>query len=94
MIAAIPAEGRRAKRGAGAEMIKDVSAWTAWEEAGPLREAPDFQRNLRLVQAMYDLARSLGAFPPADAFAGLETDIRMARILNVRGSAGTHCPGA
>ena len=74
-------------------MIRDAVAWRAWEEAGPLREPPDFQRNLRLLQAMYELARSLGAFPPADPLAGLETDIRMARILNVRGSAGTHCPG-
>ena len=75
-------------------MIKDVSAWRAWEEAGPLREAPDFQRNLRLVQGMYDLARLLGAFSPADLLAGLETDIRMARILNVRGAAGTNSPRA
>lgn len=75
-------------------MIKDVAAWTAWEEAGPLREAPDFQRNLRLLQSMYDLARSLGAFPPAEPLAGLETDIRMARVLNVRGAAATHRPGS
>ncbi len=75
-------------------MIKDVNFWTAWEAAGPLHEPPDFQRNLRLMQAMYDLARLLGAFPPADPLAGLETHIRVARILNVRGSAGTHCPGA
>lgn len=75
-------------------MIKDAAAWTAWEEAGPLREPPDFQRNLRLLQAMYDLARSLGAFPPAEPLAGLDTDIRMARILNVRGSAATDRPGS
>lgn len=74
-------------------MIKDVSLWRAWEAAGPLREPPDFSRNLRLLEAMYDLARTLGAFPPADPLAGLETDIRMARILNVRGSAGTHRSG-
>lgn len=75
-------------------MIKDVAVWTAWEEAGPLREPPNFQRNLRLVQAMYDLARSLVAFPPAEPLAGLETDIRMARILDVRGTAGTNRPRA
>jgi hypothetical protein len=75
-------------------MIKDAAAWAAWEEAGPLREPADFQRNLRLVQAMYDLARTLGVFPPEDPLAGLETDIRVARILNVRGSAGAHRPGA
>ena len=63
-------------------MIRDVKLWTAWEAAGPLSEPLDFSRNLRLVQSMYDLARTLGAFPPADRLAGLETDIRMAKILN------------
>lgn len=76
-------------------MIKDIGKWTTWEESGPLREAPDFQRNLRLVQGMYELARLLGAFPPAEPLAGLETDIRVARILNhVRGAAGTDRHGA
>ena len=75
-------------------MIKDVDLWSAWEAEGPVREPPDFRRNLRLVEALYDLARSLGAFPPAEPLAGLETDIRMARILNVPGAAGTHRPRA
>ncbi len=62
-------------------MIKDASAW---EAAGPLREPPDLQRNLRLQQGMYELARLLGAFPPADLLEGLDTDIRVARIVNGR----------
>jgi hypothetical protein len=71
-------------------MIKDAAYWTAWEEAGPLRERLDFARNLQLVEAMYDLARELGAFPPADPLEGIETDIRVARILNnVPDAAGT-----
>lgn len=74
-------------------MLRDAAAWHEWERAGPLREPPDLLRNLRQVQAMYDLARTLGAFPPADPLAGLESDIRMARALNVRGAAGTNRPG-
>ena len=73
-------------------MIKDGSAWRAWEAQGPLREPPDFLRNLRLQQGMYDLARLLGAFPPSDPLEGLDTDIRMTRILNVRGAAGQTRP--
>jgi hypothetical protein len=75
-------------------MIKDVTLWQEWEEAVPLREPPDFQRNLRLLESMYELARSLGAFPPADPLAGLDTKIRVARILNVRGSAPEVSPRA
>ena len=74
-------------------MIKDASFWRAWEAKGPLREPADFQQNLRLVESLYDLGRSLGVFPPANPLAGLETDFRLARILNVRGSAGRDRPG-
>ncbi len=80
---------------AGDFMIKDAALWTAWEEEGPLRQPLEFSRNLQLIEGMYDLARALGAFPPADPLEGLETDIRSARILNnVPDAAGTHRPGA
>lgn len=75
-------------------MIRDRNLWTAWETAGPLREPPDFQRNLALFEGMYRLARAVGAFPPADPLAGLDTDIRVARILNVRDTAGADRAGA
>ena len=75
-------------------MIKDAAFWSDWEANGPLREPADFHRNLRLLQAMYELARTLGAFPPANPLEGLDTDIRVARILNVRGVAAKDRPGA
>ena len=74
------------------EMIKDVRVWTAWETQGPLREPLDFHSNLKLLESMYELARLLGALPPEDPLAGLETDIRVARILNVSGAAGQTGP--
>jgi len=58
-----------------------------WEEAGPLSSPADYQQNLRLADAMYELARSLGVFPPADPWEGVENDIRVARILHVRGNS-------
>ncbi len=75
-------------------VIKDIKLWSAWEAEGPLREPPDFQRNLSLLEGMYKLARSLRVFPPAEPLAGLETDIRIARVINVRGAAGTDRAGA
>jgi len=65
-------------------MIRDVKFWRQWEEKGPLREPADFARNLRLYDAMYELARTLGAFPPADPLEGIENKIRVAKILNSR----------
>ena len=78
----------------GMRVIKDVKLWSAWEAEGPLREPADFQRNLRLLEGMFELARSLGVFPQADPLAGLDTDIHMARVINVRGAAGADRTGA
>lgn len=47
------------------------------------REAPDYLRNLRLFEALYEEARMLGVLPPRDRLEGLEKDIRLARALNV-----------
>jgi len=63
-------------------MIKDVAFWEAWELEYLRNEAVDFARNLRLLDAMYEHARLLGAFPPANPLEGIEVKIRMAQILN------------
>ncbi len=69
-------------------MIKDPESWAEWEARGPLSEPVDFQRNLRLMEAMYELACKLGVLPYADPLAGLEDKIRVVRLLNhVRGPA-------
>lgn len=65
-------------------MIKDWGAWTEWERRWVRDQAPDFAANLRLLDAMYEWARQLGAFPPADPLEGIEVDIRIARAMNVR----------
>lgn len=57
--------------------------WADWEAAYTASQRPDFWRNLRLLEAMYEHARRLGAFPLADPLEGLETDIRVAKALNV-----------
>lgn len=64
-------------------MIKDVALWERWEAQAVLSQPADFQKNLRLLEAMYEHARALGAFPPADPLAGLETKIALAKALNV-----------
>ena len=63
-------------------MIKDVAYWEAWELEYLQNDPVDFVRNLRLLDAMYEHARLLRAFPPADPLEGIEVKIRMARILN------------
>ena len=70
-------------------MIKNPDLWGSWEARGPLREPADFQRNLSLLDAMYEYARLLGRFPPADPLEGLCAKVKMARVVNVCIAAGT-----
>jgi hypothetical protein len=70
-------------------MIKDRAYWEAWERQGPLREHLDPLQALKLVDAMYEYAKSLGVFPPDDPLAGLDTKIALARVLNVHSTPGT-----
>jgi len=74
-------------------MIKDRALWEKWEAQTVLSQPVEFQRNLRLLDAMYEHARALGAFPPADPLEGLETKIALAKALNVRPAAGTDRTG-
>ena len=46
------------------------------------REKPDLERNLRLVDALFEEAVELGVFPPRDPLEGLEVDIRIAKVVN------------
>ena len=73
-------------------MIKDRAYWEAWEAQGPLREHLTPQQAFALCDAMYEHAKSLGVFPPADPLAGLETKIALARALNVQSTPGTDRP--
>jgi hypothetical protein len=73
-------------------MIKDKAFWSAWESQGPLREPLEPRRALALCDAMYEYARSLGVFPPADPLAGLATKISLARTVNVHSASRTDRP--
>lgn len=46
------------------------------------KQDPDLAQNLRLMEAMYEAARHLGAFPLRDALDGLEIDLKIAQVAN------------
>lgn len=77
-----------------APMIRRPDLVESFESDLIRRERPDHGRNLRLVEALLDEARRLGAWPPADPLEGIEADLRLARILNVRALAGEDRPRA
>lgn len=65
-------------------MIKDGTLWSRWEAEYCASVPADFARNLALLEAMYAEARAVLAFPPADPLEGIETKIRLAKVVNVR----------
>ncbi|HKJ67188.1 MAG TPA: hypothetical protein VKA68_04475 [bacterium] len=40
------------------------------------------EKKFRLLDAMYEFARSMGAFPLENPMEGIEVDIRIARVVN------------
>jgi hypothetical protein len=64
-------------------MIRNIREWQAWEDALIAGEAPDFARNLRLFEMMYEEALALGILPGADPLDGIEDTIHLVRQLHV-----------
>lgn len=64
-------------------MIKNVEAWRKWEKSFIQSDPPDYLRNVRIMESMYQEARSLGVFSKLDPLEGLDVKIQTAKILNV-----------
>jgi hypothetical protein len=75
-------------------MIRNAEIWEEWEREAIRSEPIDLKRNLALLEAMYDYARVIGAFPPANPLEGLETKIKLARVLSASTSARTDRSGS
>jgi hypothetical protein len=65
-------------------MVKNPALVEAFEKSQSLLERPDYARNLKIVEALYREACLLGTLPLKDPLEGIEVDIRLARVLNVR----------
>jgi hypothetical protein len=75
-------------------MIRNAALWEEWERQALRSEPVDFKHNLMLLEAMYEHARRLGAFPPANPLEGLETKLKLAKVLSVRTPSRADCPRA
>ncbi len=68
-------------------MIMDHPAIISFENAVAKRSIPDYHRNLQVFAAMYQEALSLGVLPLKDPLDGIDSDIHLARVVNVRKTA-------
>ncbi len=68
-------------------MLKRTSLLEAFEREQVQQSEPDFFKNLRIFEALYQEAKQLGVFPLKDPLEGIDVDIRLAQVLNVRTTA-------
>jgi hypothetical protein len=46
------------------------------------KEKKTFRHNIQLVEAMHEEAIFLGVFPPKNALAGIDVDLKIAKVVN------------
>jgi hypothetical protein len=63
-------------------MIKNSKMLETFEKGLIRKEEVDVLRNFRILDAMYEEAVALGAFPLKDPLEGLEVDLRIAKVVN------------
>ena len=68
-------------------MIRNPAMLNSFEHAMARQDRPDFHRNLRIVESLYLEARALGVFPLKDPLDGIDVDVQLAGVLNVRKTA-------
>lgn len=65
-------------------MIADTAYWRVWEDNFSRSQPADYERNLRLVEALWEEALLLGAFPQEDAFNNVPAKTRRERAFMFR----------
>lgn len=64
------------------KMIKNRDELQKFENELARKENVDVLKNFRLIDAMYEEAVILNAFPMRDALSGIEIDIKIAKVIN------------
>ena len=72
-------------------MIRNPKLVQRFEESLIKAHGPDYQENLRMFEALFEEARALGIFPLKDPLEGIEVDIHLAKIINVRTTPRQDC---
>jgi hypothetical protein len=67
-------------------MIRKPELVAAFEKSQIRQEPVDYVRNLRIVEGLYHEARQLNALPLKNPLDGIDVDIHLARVINVRTS--------
>jgi len=63
-------------------MVKNDRELQKFERNLIASEKPNYRRNFRIVEEMYQEALELGIFPLKNPLDGIEVDIKIARVVN------------
>ena len=74
-------------------MLNKVSLLKTFEKMQMQMTQPDYFKNMRVFEALYQEAKQLGVLPLKDSLEGIDVDIRMAMVLNVRTITEEDRPG-
>ncbi len=64
-------------------MVKRPDLLQAFEQTRIRNTPPDYFRNLKIFEALYEEAKALGHFPLPEPLEGIEVDIRLAKVINI-----------
>ena len=73
-------------------MLRRDALLEAFDKAQMRNSKADYFKHLRIFEALYEEAKQLGVFPLRDPLEGIEVDIHLATVLNVRTTAGKNRP--
>lgn len=68
-------------------MVRNPDLLEAFERSLTRAEAADYRQNLRLVEGLYREACLLNVWPLKDPLEGIDVDIHLTRVVNVRTTA-------
>ncbi len=63
-------------------MIKDPEYLKKFEDEQTAKDDMTLEQKLKLLNSIYKFAIKLGTLPPDDLLEGLDTDIKVAKIIN------------
>jgi len=75
-------------------MLRRDALLEAFDKAQIRNSQPNYFKHLRIFEALYEEAKQLGVFPLRDPLEGIDVDIHLAMVLNVRTTAGKNRPSA
>lgn len=63
-------------------MVKDIVLLQKFEDEQTVKDNMTLEQKLNLLNSIYSFAVKLGTLPPKDLMEGIETKIKIAKIVN------------